>query len=553
MVVWTLARKDLRLVVRDARALVILLVMPLVFILVLGVSLGEGFGQKAEDRLRVSVLNLDEGLPRYFEQPTMLRDGLAWLSLTPGMPLGPPDAARLAGAALLAQANHKDWFPHEPWSEVALRDLRETADIKVEFIPTAEEATRLVEGSKRAAVLVFGKTFSKRVERCSFLPGGWHELLALGWSYPRPGDPVVGTLAAFFDENQKVLPLYLIDGLNPFHRDGVKLDVLDVEVRKDPTQTTAAAIIDQVAQGTMLRVVMPWMIGRAFEKIGDPAFLALLGKEEQLPGAVKLFLTNKLVPPEQKTMLSRGLQKALQDLFPKYNLTAKTWASLTKETEHEGGGAGASVYREEGSGWLKRGALRYQLLVPSYLVTFAFFLVLTVGWLFVAERRQGTMKRLVAAPLTRAQILLGKLVPCLCLSLFQGFFLLGAGKLVFGMSWGPEPVWLAVIVVTTSLAAMGLAMFVASLARTETQVAIYGTLLVLVLAGLSGSMMDRALMSDQMQRISLLTPHAWALDAYRQLLTNPAPQLGLVAQAAAVLTGFGVGFILLAWALLRLE
>ena len=57
MVIWTLARKDLRLLVRDARALVILLVMPLVFILVLGISLGEGFGQKPEDRLRVSVLN----------------------------------------------------------------------------------------------------------------------------------------------------------------------------------------------------------------------------------------------------------------------------------------------------------------------------------------------------------------------------------------------------------------------------------------------------------------------------------------------------------------
>ena len=37
-----------------------------------------------------------------------------------------------------------------------------------------------------------------------------------------------------------------------------------------------------------------------------------------------------------------------------------------------------------------------------------------------------------------------------------------------------------------SIAAMGLALLVASVARTETQVAIYGTLLVLVLAGISG-------------------------------------------------------------------
>ena len=46
MVIWTLAKKDLRLLVRDARAMIILLAMPLIFILVLGISLGENFGQK---------------------------------------------------------------------------------------------------------------------------------------------------------------------------------------------------------------------------------------------------------------------------------------------------------------------------------------------------------------------------------------------------------------------------------------------------------------------------------------------------------------------------
>src|SRR3954468_9713381 len=82
MVIWTLARKDLRLLVRDPRALVILLAMPLIFILVLGVSLGEGFGQKPAERLRVSVLNLDEGVPRAFDRPAMIREGIGWLAAT---------------------------------------------------------------------------------------------------------------------------------------------------------------------------------------------------------------------------------------------------------------------------------------------------------------------------------------------------------------------------------------------------------------------------------------------------------------------------------------
>jgi ABC-type Na+ efflux pump permease subunit len=444
MLIWTLAKKDLRLLLRDPRAVVVLLAMPLIFILVLGVSLGEGFGQKPDDRLRISIVDLD----RAYRDP----DG-------------------------------KSDVPTQ-WSKVVQDDLALTAGIRVEVIDTYEQAEALVGDGKRAAVLVFGPKFSEQVTRSSFLPGG----------------------------------------VNPLFRDGVDIEALDAHLLRDPTQLTAASIIQQVGQVTMLRVVLPWMIGRAFEKIGD-----------RLGGVV---------------------QTLLQQMFPSYNLTGKTWGDLTRSEPRAEAGAEISVYQSEaGSGMLNRGALRYQILVPSYTVMFAYFLVLTVGWLFVAERRQGTLKRLRAAPLSRSQILLGKLLPCFLLSLSQGLFLLGAGKLVFAMSWGPAPWWLLPVVFTTSLSAMGMALLVAAVARSEAQVAIYGTLLVLVLAGISGCLMgDRDLMPENMQRLSLITPHAWALIAYKQLLANPvAPNIFLVGQACIVLAGFGLGFIFLAWCFLRLD
>jgi ABC-2 type transport system permease protein len=516
MVTWTLAKKDLRLLVRDARAVVILLVMPVVFIFVLGVSLGENFGKKSSD-LRVSVLVLDRGLP----PAPRIKDGMSWLALTPVVQAASPGMpVQILAGMSLAAANYPQGFPHEPWAEVVLRDLAETADISVEKMESLEQAKEMVGSGRRAAVLVLGPNFSKRVALCSFLP----------------------------------------DGINPFFRDGVRHEELDVRILRDETQQASAAIIEQVAQGTMLRIVLPWMIGRAFAKIGDPAFIDLLSKENvQVPTPLGLTLPLKAIlktmTPRAKQELGNSLQNALQKLYPKYNLTAKTWAALTKSVETGREGAAATAFREDGAGWLKFGAQRYQLLVPSYLVMFAFFLVLTVGWLFVAERRQGTMKRLCAAPLSRTQILLGKLLPCFALSLFQGFFLLAAGKLIFGMNWGPQPLWLVPVVATTSLAAMGLALLVAALAQTETQVAIYGTLLVLVLAGLSGMMMgDRALMPQRMQEISNFTPHAWALDAYKQLLANPGTiQLNLVIWACLVLAGFGVAFTALAWWFLKLE
>jgi ABC-2 type transport system permease protein len=194
---------------------------------------------------------------------------------------------------------------------------------------------------------------------------------------------------------------------------------------------------------------------------------------------------------------------------------------------------------------------------------FTFFLVLNVGRVFVDERSQGTLKRLRAAPIGRGTMLLGKLVPYFLLSLGQGAILLIAGRLVFGMRWGPEewPLWrqaatLVPVVVTTSLAAMGLALLVAAVAKTEAQVILYGAVPVLVLALIGGCVLPREWMPEQAQSAALLTPQGWALDAYRELLDLNAetqPNLAIVFMSCGVLTGFGVAFIALAWWLLRLD
>jgi ABC-2 type transport system permease protein len=467
--VLTLALKDLRLLARDARSAVILFLMPVVLVLVLGLSLGEAFGKKPDDRLRISVVIDDAGL----------------------------------------SAQPRD-FPDRPWSEIVLADLTDTADIRVERIPNRAAAEELVRRGDRAAVVVFEPEFSALLQRCSFVDAP-----------------------------------FKIDPINPLYRDGMRTRELGVTILRDPTQPVASSVIEQVVQVTLVRVVVPWMIGQAFELIGTPPFMAKMDK--YIPGLA-------LMPAKFKADLGRGIQAGIEGFFSRFRFKSKTWAGLTNSQPPPPRAENRSAYESDGGAFgLKRGTARYQVLVPSYTVTFAFFLVLSVGWLFVAERRHGTIVRLKAAPLTRGQILLGKLLPCLAVSLIQGFFLLGAGRLVFGMSWGPQPALLIPVVVATSFAAVGLAMLVAAVAKSETQVAVYGTLLVLVLAGVSGSLMPRDLMPEEMRSLSRITPHAWALDAYSQLLANPDPQPAIVWTACAALTVFGVLFWLLAWWRLDLD
>jgi ABC-type Na+ efflux pump permease subunit len=502
MAVWTLIKKELRLMARDRVAAILLLLTPLLFIFVLGLLVGEGFGQPTDDRLRVSVVDLDTGS-----------------GLNPG----------------------------EPWSKVVQRDLAETAGIKVEVIDSREEAERLIAEHRRAAVLVFNPGFTASLNKCSFL----------------------------------------VDGINPFHREGVYLgpDKVDAEMLRDDKQPLTRATIEQVVQVSLLRVILPLMIGKAFERLSEPSFIKILGEEVRLPvpskfslfmpaeyrDRVKLAYLLEMASgkdpkkaEEYRGKVGEGVQNALKEQFKKYNLRGKTWASLTKSEESKGGGAETTKFVDQsGSGPIGRGAFRYQVLVPAYTVMFAFFLVLIVGWVFVAERRQGTLKRLQAAPLRHSQVLMGKLIPSFVGSVGQSLFLLLAGWALFGMRLGPEGWpwltqlgWLLLVVCSTSLAAMGLALLVAVQARSELQVILFGALPVLAMSLLGGCVLPREMMPEGAQKLGYLTPHGWALDAYRELLGTAAgmePNTHLVLQACAVLVAIGGALLALAWGLLRLD
>lgn len=193
------------------------------------------------------------------------------------------------------------------------------------------------------------------------------------------------------------------------------------------------------------------------------------------------------------------------------------------------------------------GNIVYQSIVPSYTVLFTFFLVTIMSGSFLTERDAGTMRRLQTMPVGSAALISGKTLPFFFISLAQGSLLFLAGKVLFGMSWGLHPGWLPVVIICTSLSATGLGLLTATLVRTSSQVSTLATLIILVMAGISGCFMPRQWLPLAMQQVSLATPHAWALIAYNQLLNRHYPDLGQVVRCCLMLLGFSGGFFLLGW------
>ncbi len=184
----------------------------------------------------------------------------------------------------------------------------------------------------------------------------------------------------------------------------------------------------------------------------------------------------------------------------------------------------------------------YQALIPQFTVAFVFFLLTVMARSFLYEKQQGTLRRLRLAPVRPTSLLIGKTIPFFVISVLQTALLFLAGRLLFDMTWGPKPWALILVILCTSMAATGLGLLVATIVRTDSQVSWVGNAIVLTTAGISGCFMPREWMPPLMQEISKVTPHAWALMGFSQLLSMDVPNLRIVYQDCAVLVGFAMVF-----------
>lgn len=181
----------------------------------------------------------------------------------------------------------------------------------------------------------------------------------------------------------------------------------------------------------------------------------------------------------------------------------------------------------------------FAMFVPSFVVMFAFFIVGAMSSELLKERQEGTLRRLIAAPLQRWTIIAGKMLAYIGLVLIQVAIIFGVANLFFDMPVGNSLPGLLAVSLALGLTATALGMMVASLAKSDKQADSTGTLLGFVLAAVGGCFMIGTPVplyhqGGMVQTISRLIPHAHALIAYGKLINQNAglidvlPQIGLL-------------------------
>jgi ABC-2 type transport system permease protein len=163
-------------------------------------------------------------------------------------------------------------------------------------------------------------------------------------------------------------------------------------------------------------------------------------------------------------------------------------------------------------------------------VFFLFFTVQLGISSLLTERREGTLSRLIAAPIPRVSILLGKALTSILLGLISMTVLVIATSILLGAHWG-NPLGVGLLILAGVIAATCVMTLVATFARTPDQIGYWASIVALVLGMVGGSFFPVAQAGGVLAALSYLTPHAWFLRGLGDLSSG--------ASATAVLPAFG--------------
>jgi ABC-2 type transport system permease protein len=183
--------------------------------------------------------------------------------------------------------------------------------------------------------------------------------------------------------------------------------------------------------------------------------------------------------------------------------------------------------------------------VPGMGSMYVMFAILPAAALLIQERKNWTLQRLVTMPISRGQVLGGKLLARVVLGMIQyaiiftfGFFL--------GVRYGSDPLALILLMLTFTVCITALALMLTTFLHNVAQAQGIALFLSLTLAPLGGAWWTLDIVPDWMRTAGHISPVAWVMDGFHQLiffggsLVDVLPMLGVLLVMAVIFFIVGV-------------
>ena len=164
--------------------------------------------------------------------------------------------------------------------------------------------------------------------------------------------------------------------------------------------------------------------------------------------------------------------------------------------------------------------------VPGFAVLFGFLTAQATAMSIYTEKKIGSFRRLLAAPMSKWELLGGKMLPNLITTIVQIAVIFGAGVLLLpllgmdAMSMGNDPLAFVALSIMVALCSTSLGLLIAALARTEAQIGGISMVALWLMGLVGGAFIPAFLLGDVFSAIGKVVPHYWAILGYHNLLVR---------------------------------
>jgi ABC-2 type transport system permease protein len=363
----------------------------------------------------------------------------------------------------------------------------------------------------------------------------------------------------------------------------LQVDVIDLD-----SSELSAQFMDTLRQANKSLVLCPmdndeenrceleegasFTVQQAIVRVEDSVTLAMIEIPAGFAETVQSFEPVEILYRSQEDLIAPGLiRQAVEAAIQRVNgaaVASRVGSDVLLDVIAEGidveeqGDLKEALYQEAASLWDEEPAqVRFQLsqqdvdesgsnlqegLGQSVPGMGSMFVMLTVfGGMttLVVEKKQWTLQRIATMPISRGQLLGGKILARFVLGVLQFSVVFVVGILA-SIQFGDD--WIAFVLITVSytLAITALSFAIGSRVKNEAQASGLSLLLTITLAPLGGAWWPMEIVPDFMRILGHISPVAWAMDGYNALIFESGNLSSVLPSILVLLAIAGVCFVI---------
>jgi len=185
--------------------------------------------------------------------------------------------------------------------------------------------------------------------------------------------------------------------------------------------------------------------------------------------------------------------------------------------------------------------------VAGFAIMFAFITAQNTARSIFDEKKEGTFRRLLAAPMGKWELLLGKMLPNFVIAVLQVAIIFAVSVILLPLigierpSLGNSPLGLILITTLVAFCSTSLGILLAALCRTESQVGGVSSLVLWGAGMVGGAFIPNFLLGDFLSAIGKVVPHYWANQAFNDLMLRGQGVADILSELG-ILAGFTTVF-----------